>query len=97
MEEALMKSILNFGIFPAVTIYLVFLIIKDFRDEIKYLKSSTDKNYKEISNQYFEISKSVEELVHINEQMQNYIMNYLNSLLIKLLDVLDDIDDKKNY
>lgn len=97
MEEALMKSILNFGIFPAVTIYLVFLIIKDFRDEIKSLKSSTDKNYKEISNQYFEISKSVEELVHINEQMQNYIMNYLNSLLIKLLDVLDDIDDKKNY
>lgn len=92
MEEALMKTILNFGIFPAITIYLVFVIIKDFKGEIKSLKSSNDEYYRSILNQYVSLNKSLEQLVEINEQMQSYITTYLNSLLIKLLDVLEDYD-----
>ena len=92
MEEALMKAILNFGVFPAVTIYLVFVIIKDFRGEITDLKNSSDEIYKDILKQYNELTKSLNSLVQISEQMQNYMMTYLNSLLIKLLDVLEDHD-----
>lgn len=92
MEETLLKAILNFGVFPAVTIYLVFVIIKDFRSDISSLKDSTDEYYKEILKQYTELNKSLAELVQVNEQMQNYIMTYLNNLLLKLLDVLEDYE-----
>lgn len=90
MDEILLKAVLNFGVFPAVTIYLVFIIVKDFRADMVKLRNDTENYYKEILKQYNETNKLLAELVQINEQMQNYNMTYLNNLLLKLLDVLDD-------
>lgn len=92
MDEAILQSALNFGVFPAVTIYLVFVIIKDFRGEMQTLKSKNDEYYREILKQYVELTRYLEQLVRINEQVQSYMVNYLNTLLIKLLDVLEDYE-----
>jgi hypothetical protein len=90
MDEVLVKAVLNFGVFPAITIYLIFIIIKDFKADMTKLKTDTETYYKEILKQYNETNKLLAELVQINEQMQNYNMTYMNNLLIKLLDVLED-------
>lgn len=90
MEDAIFESILNFGIFPAVTIYLMFVIIKDFKNEIKAVKSVNEEELKISINQFNNIINSLNKLIDINENTQSYLTNYLNTLLIKLLDVLDD-------
>lgn len=92
MDEAIFKTVLNFGVFPSVTIYLVIIIMKDFRKDLADLKKDSVKHYKQILEKQTEIEKSMKELVQINEQMQNYITHYLNNLMIKLLDVLEDMD-----
>ena len=94
MDQAIIQAALNYGVFPAVCIYLIFIIIKDFKADVSKIKDNTDKYYEEILRQYNEMNKLLGELVQINEQMQNYYMTYLNSLLIKLLDVLEDNDKK---
>lgn len=94
MEETILKSILNFGIFPTVTIYLILIIIKDFKAELKVLRSLEQENLDISVNQYAQINNSLKRLIDINIQMQNYLNNYLNSLMIKLLDVLDDYNRK---
>ena len=90
MEDAILKSVLNFGIFPAVTIYLMFIIIKDFKSEIKSVKTLNEEEMKISINQFNNIINSLNKLIDINENTQSYLTNYLNTLLIKLLDVLDD-------
>lgn len=92
MEETILTTLLNFGIFPCVTIYLMFIIIKDFKSELATLKSLTDEDTLNSINQFNKIQNSLDKLITINEQMQNYLNNYLNNLIIKLLDVLDDFD-----
>lgn len=90
MEDAILKSILNFGIFPTVTIYLTFIIIKDFKSEIKAVKNLNEEELKMSVNQFNNIVNSLNKLIDVNENTQSYLTNYLNTLLIKLLDVLDD-------
>lgn len=92
METAILKGLLNFGIFPCVTLYLMFIIIKDFKGEIKSLKSLNEEELRMSINEFNNINNSLNRIININEQMQNYLNNYLNNLLIKLLDVLDDFD-----
>lgn len=94
MEDTIIKAALNLGVLPSVTIYLIFVIIKDFRSDISSLKSKSDEYQRELVKQYSEINTSMNELVQVNEQMQTYIVTYLNSLLLKLLDVLEDYDNK---
>lgn len=92
MEETILTSLLNFGIFPCVTIYLMFIIIKDFKAELKSLKSLTNEDVVNSLNEFYKIQNSLDKIINMNEQMQCYLNNYLNNLLIKLLDVLDDFD-----
>lgn len=92
MEATILRSLLNFGIFPCVTIYLTLVIIKDFKEEIRSLKSLNEEELKMSIDEFNNIKNSLDRIISVNEQMQNYLNNYLNNLLIKLLDVLDDFD-----
>ncbi len=92
MEDLVLKSVLNYGIFPAIAVYLMFIIIKDFKAEIKASKTLNEENMKLSITQFNSISGSLEKLIIINENTQSYLTGYLNTLLIKLLDVLDDYD-----
>lgn len=94
MEEIILKNVLNYGIFPVISVYLMFIIIKDFKSEIKSIKNNNDENIKLTLSQFNNITSSLERLIDINENTQSYLTNYLNVLLIKLLDVLDDYDKK---
>jgi len=91
-EEAILKSALNFGVFPAVTIYLMFVIIKDFRSDLTNLQNIINKQNIEIIDHMSKIDISLQNLIEVNEQMQNFINTYLNNLLLKLLDVLQNIE-----
>lgn len=90
MEEQILKTVLNFGIFPTVTIYLMFIIIKDFKAEIQAVKTLNEEDMKISINQFNNIINSLNKLIDINQNTQSYLTTYLNTLLIKLLDVLDD-------
>ena len=90
MEEAILKSVLNFGIFPAITIYLIFVIIKDFKQDIEDLKNNTIENNQEILKQYHNVNNSLNELIKINEQMQTIMVKYLDRIISKSVNDLED-------
>ena len=90
MEEMLLKSILNYGIFPAITLYLIFVIIKDFKKDIEDLKNNTIENNQEILKQYSNLNSSINELITVNEQIQNIMVKYLDRIISKSVENLDD-------
>ena len=90
MEEMLLKSILNYGIFPAITLYLIFVIIKDFKKDIEDLKNNTIENNQEILKQYSNLNSSINELITVNEQIQNIMVKYLDKIISKSVENLDD-------
>jgi predicted PurR-regulated permease PerM len=90
MEDMILKSLLNFGVFPAITIYLVFVIIKDFKGDIENLKNNTISYNQQVTQQYKELNDNLSELLKINEQMQNIMMSYLNDIIVKLIKNMDD-------
>lgn len=99
MEDAILKYAINLGLFPAIATYLIFVIVKDYRksidnlcNELSQLRKDVQTEKEDRINQHNDIKNSINELLEINRQTQGYVNNQLNNLLLKLLDVFDDIE-----
>lgn len=82
MIETLIQLGMEYGAFPGLVVYLVYTIVKDYKLEIKKINEKLDQHSEKVLDNLDEQNKSINELIHVMDKLQNTIANQFNSLIV---------------
>lgn len=79
--------IMSYGAFPGLVVYLMYIIVKDYRDELKSIQKSIDDNARIVGKEISEQNEALNALIDVTEKMQNAISNQMHGLLTRFIDM----------
>lgn len=86
MQQFAFELIFEYGAFPCIVVYLLYVILKEQKGEIKEIQNRLDTNFDKFNDTLKHQSESINEMVNIMGTMHNTMANQMNALVIKLIE-----------
>lgn len=86
MLQVVFELIFEYGAFPGVVIYLLYVILKEQKGELQTMKNTMEKGFEKLQDNANHQNKSINEMVGVMRTMHNIMANQMHSLVMKIIE-----------
>lgn len=86
MTQFIFEVIFEYGAFPGIVLYLLYIILKEQKAELKSIQKKIDTNFKNVQDINNKQNETINEMVGVMKTMHNTMANQMHVLMLKFIE-----------
>lgn len=90
MTQFTFELIFEYGAFPGIVLYLLYIILKEHKSDLKVIQEKIDKQTEKVEHDMDDLTEILNQIILVLNRMQNTSANQLQHLLLKLIELSNE-------